>query len=699
MKNNHRTVMLLRKRIHWYLIMAGLAIMSAITYHHFVKNYRIESHIYIEPASTNPILSATDHLQPSYRQRFQSSLSEKLIRNFNAGEFFTSLAKAMKPHQQRILKIQRETENNSLLKNFLTHSTQIYEIDDRTIAIILHSKDPKILPWLSEKVTGHAITYATELQLSESNQAIKYLTEEIEKTTKSTQQTLEAIVELRTARNSTNETSVSTMGTRDLFYKASQALDEANFANRTVDAEILAIKKKLAVLVESSATSTNNDSIITERILDRIESNKINHLSNATRSKEAADSALNLEGISGIEFEPEALLQLLQEKKTEKINLDQKYRFLNERTKELATLAPLSESSHLKHEYLRRDYLSKLERLKFLNRNITRLELKKISIKNKIKPVSRKSGNAVFHIPSRKKLVIFAIMLAMSAVFICFIWLDYAFPKILLKQDLGKQGNHHTFTLPTIKTVGKISFSWAKNLQTPRVRNSQLVYDSSCKQIINQLDFIATNQQIKTPITCTQSHGSNEGKTHTAYMLAEISANQDDKVALIDADWYKQSLDKLFTQKDGDRHQNITLINREFFQNSSNSSQQFFDNISTLLKDEPFLTHFDKIFIDMPPYFVAPESSEVVQASDFILLLSKSGYTNIRHFFELKERIESLIHNPRTTYFSVINNVTELNSTRSYMGYGSYGYSKYQYEAAKQPNKQPTKNPNRRKAV
>jgi Mrp family chromosome partitioning ATPase len=701
MKNNHRTVMQLRKRIHWYFIVAALAMVTAMIYHHFVKNFRIESRIYIEQASTNPILSSTGDFQSNYRQRFQSSYTEKLIRTLNTDEFFISLAAAMEPHQERIHKRQKTGDNKEAfsLKGILSHSTQIYEIDSQTIAIIMYSQDSSILPWLSKIVTQHAITYATEMQLNESNQAITYLTNEITKTTKSTQETLKAIVNLRTAKDKTNQTLVSTMATRDLFYKTSRELEEASFANLTVDAEILEIKRQLTAFADPNNTTASNSSIFKEKILERIENRKIANLSNSPTPDDTDGSTINLSAIADFEISPEFLLQLLQEKKAEKLNLEQKHNFLNERTKTLEKITPLSESFHLQHEYLRRNYLSKLERLRFLKKNITNLELKKISIRNKIKPVSSKNGNSVFHQPSRKKLVVFAFLLSLSAVFISFVCLDYAFPKILLKEDLIKHGSQHTFTLPTVKTVGDRNFSWIKSLQTMRAKNSQLIFDSSGKQIINQLDFIATKQQIKTPITCTQSYSSNEGKTHTASMIADISANQGDKVALIDADWYKQALSKSFSQKVSEVKKNITLIDRDFFQDSPDTSKQYFDNISTLLGDEQFLTHFDKIVIDMPPYFAAPESLEVMQTADFILLVCKSGYTNLSHFFDLRERIENLIHNPQTTYFSVINNVTELNSSRSYTGYANYGYSRYQTDTTKQPNKQPIKNRKIRKAV
>ena len=176
----------------------------------------------------------------------------------------------------------------------------------------------------------------------------------------------------------------------------------------------------------------------------------------------------------------------------------------------------------------------------------------------------------------------------------------------------------------------------------------------------------------------------NEGKTTTAYHLAETFANMGKKILLIDCDLRRGSLKNHFVTKGRviGLSEALTKQATDIIHNTDVPNLDVIlsgkvpPNPSELLMSKMFESivnqareNYDYIIIDTPPVKVAMDCAIVGRVSDGVMLVIRNDFTNRNMVKRAKLEIE---RNDVRIIGAVLTRVN-----KSQIDYGSYGYYKY----------------------
>lgn len=178
----------------------------------------------------------------------------------------------------------------------------------------------------------------------------------------------------------------------------------------------------------------------------------------------------------------------------------------------------------------------------------------------------------------------------------------------------------------------------------------------------------------------------NEGKTVTAFNLANSFAQMGKRVLLIDCDLRKSSLNRylMISKKRSGMSEALTKQSQDFIastniphlyvimagKNPPNPTELLsgtvFDTLIERLKEE-----FDYIVIDTPPVSVAMDATIVGRKSDGVVLVIKNEFAKKKAIKRAKVELE---RNGARIVGVVLNGVK-----KNQLDYSGYGYDKYYY--------------------
>lgn len=173
------------------------------------------------------------------------------------------------------------------------------------------------------------------------------------------------------------------------------------------------------------------------------------------------------------------------------------------------------------------------------------------------------------------------------------------------------------------------------------------------RTIRNNIQYASNGSKVRSLLVTSPSEG--EGKTTAVVNLAVCLAQRGDRVLIIDSNFRNPALHQIFNVQTSPGLSNVLARQLEFREAVYNTevegldimpsgqrlynSTELFDSQAMIDVMDAAASRYDMILLDCPPVLGAPETNALVSKCDGVILLVKSGKTQLELAKEAKRAL------------------------------------------------------------